>query len=239
MKLQNKTKLSHHDLSANAHGRWYGDACGAAFAMELVGERWTLLIVRELMLGGRRFSDIRASLPAISAKVLTERLERLETVGVLVRRKLAPPAPAQLYELTNWGYALEPAMQALGRWSVRSPLHDPTLPISPVSFMLSLRTMYFVNDAGGMTMTVLFEVGGERLVARLLGGELTVARAGDDTGPFDITFSAPTVNALLGVFYGKRTVAECGVTIADDSGMAARFTDLFRLPPKAAPPSLS
>ena len=69
MKLQKETK---------AHGKWYGDACGAAFALELIGERWALLIVRELMLGPRRFSDLRASLPGISAKVLTERLEGLE-----------------------------------------------------------------------------------------------------------------------------------------------------------------
>ena len=77
MKLQNETKV---------HGKWYGDACGTAFAMELVGERWSLLIVRALMLGARRFSDIRASLPGISAKVLTERLGSLDEAGVLVRR---------------------------------------------------------------------------------------------------------------------------------------------------------
>ena len=83
MKLQKETE------SQEKHGKWYQDACGTAFAMELIGERWSLLIVRELMLGGRRFSDLRASLPGISAKVLTERLASLEQAGVLVRRN--PP----------------------------------------------------------------------------------------------------------------------------------------------------
>ena len=115
MKLQNKTILSQE-----AHGRWYEDACAAAFAMELIGERWSLLIVRELMLGPRRFSDIRAELPGLSAKVLTERLARMEEIGVLVRRKLPPPAATQVFELTEWGYGLEEVMQVLGRWSVRS-----------------------------------------------------------------------------------------------------------------------
>lgn len=79
MKLQKETE---------SHGKWYQDACGTAFAMELVGERWSILIIRELMLGGRRFSDLRASLPGISAKVLAERLAGLEAARVLVRRKL-------------------------------------------------------------------------------------------------------------------------------------------------------
>ena len=93
MKLQKETKGQEGKL----HGRWYGDACGTAFALELIGERWSLLIVRELMLGGRRFSDIRARLPGISAKVLAERLASLEAAGVLVKRQLTDPVPAALH----------------------------------------------------------------------------------------------------------------------------------------------
>ena len=106
MKVQKVTKKS-----KQVHGRWYGDACGTAFAMELVGERWSLLIVRELMLGGRRFSDIRASLPGISAKVLAERLDSLEAAREVVRRQLPAPGKVQVYELTEWGYAAEPLIQ--------------------------------------------------------------------------------------------------------------------------------
>src|ERR671939_321016 len=88
--------------------RRYGDACAAAHALDLVGERWALLVMRELMLGPKRFSDLRADLPGLSANVLTQRLESLESSGLLVRRKLPPPASAQVYELTPWGYAVEP-----------------------------------------------------------------------------------------------------------------------------------
>src|SRR3954449_5481225 len=117
--------------------RTYEDACAAAHALDLVGDRWALLVMRELMLGPKRFSDLRASLPGISANVLTQRLEGLETAGVLVKRKLPPPAAAQVYELTEWGYESEPIFQALGRWAARSPTHDPSLPLSAVSLFLS------------------------------------------------------------------------------------------------------
>src|ERR1700754_4619631 len=121
--------------------RLYDDACGMALALELVGERWVPLILRELMFGPRRFGEIKRGLPGVSANVLTQRLEGLEAAGVLVRRKLPPPASVQVYELTEWGKGSEAAMSALGRWAVRSPLHDPRLPLSGASLMMSFRTM--------------------------------------------------------------------------------------------------
>ncbi|MEN9061812.1 winged helix-turn-helix transcriptional regulator [Ponticoccus litoralis] len=101
MKKQKVTKSA-----TSPHGRWYADACGTAFGLELLGERWAMLIVRELMFGPRRFSDIRAELPGLSSKVLTERLAGLETNGVVLRSTALQPAPAQLYGLTEWGYAV-------------------------------------------------------------------------------------------------------------------------------------
>src|SRR3954469_9371778 len=97
--------------------RSYDDACGAAHALDLVGERWALLVMRELMLGPKRFPDLRADLPGTSPNVLPQRLEGLEAAGVLVRRKLPPPASVQVYELTPWGYESEPIFQTLGRWA--------------------------------------------------------------------------------------------------------------------------
>src|SRR3546814_4714587 len=93
------------------------------------------------MFGGRRFTDLRAGLPGISAKVLTERLEGLERAGVVQRRQLPPPAATQIYELTEWGYQAEDAIKALGRWAAASPDHDTTLPLSAASLMMSFRTM--------------------------------------------------------------------------------------------------
>src|SRR5881628_1732882 len=97
--------------------RRYHDACGTAHALDLIGERWALLVMRELMLGPKRFSDLKGDLPGISANVLTQRLEGLETTGLVRRRRLPPPAAAQVYELTDWGYEAEPIVQELGRWA--------------------------------------------------------------------------------------------------------------------------
>jgi len=228
MKLQKETD------SAEKHGKWYADACGTAFAMELVGERWSMLIVRELMLDGRRFSDLRASLPGISAKVLSERLAGLERAGVLAKRKLPPPAAAQVYELTEWGYLAEPAIQELGRWAARSPEHNPQLPLSPVSFMLSLRTMIDREAAKSLALTVGVTVGGESFVADLKGGEMPVRRA--EPGEGEVTFAADAPLPLLRVFYGTQPLEEAeregGVRITGDRELARRFVALFALPEK-------
>ena len=228
MKLPKETK------ALSDHGKWYQDACGTAFAMELVGERWSMLIVRELMLGGRRFSDLRASLPGISAKVLTERLAGLEQAGVLVRRKLPPPAASQVYELTEWGYLAEPAIQELGRWAARSQQHDSTLPLSPVSFMMSLRTMLDQEKARAIEGVIGFDTGGEQFVGRLADGALPIVR--EDIVGADTVFRAATPMELAALFYGKVPPGEWerepGRKIEGDRVLARRFIDLFWLPDK-------
>lgn len=219
MKLQKETKL---------HGRWYDDACGTAFALELVGERWSLLIIRELMLGPRRFSDLRATLPGISAKVLTERLATLADANVLTRHKLPPPAASQVYELTEWGYSAETIIQELGRWAATSPLHDPTLPLSAVSFMISLRTMLDRQRAGQWGATLGFGIGEDSFVARLADGELPIERGAPDGA--DCIFTAAEAPQLAAVFYGKLPPSEVGASIEGDTEVAERFVDLFHLP---------
>ena len=224
------------DTSTQAalHGRWYRDACGAAFAMELVGERWTLPIVREMMLGPRRFNGLRASLPGISAKILTERLGSLEASGIVRRAELPPPASIKVYALTEWGLALEPVMQELGRWAVRSPGHDPFLPLTPVAFMLSLRTMIEPARIGALALRVVFDVAGQAFVGTLGRGELGIAPAGEEVGAVDLRFAAETATDFLPVFYGKRSAEEAGgrLSIEGDPALAARFIDLFALPRK-------
>jgi DNA-binding HxlR family transcriptional regulator len=224
MKLRKVT-----EQARTLHGRWYGDACGTAFGLELLGERWSLLVVRELMFGPRRFTDIRANLPGISAKVLTERLAGLEASGV-VRRTTAPePAPAQLYGLTDWGYAAEPIIQELGRWAAASPLHDPTLPLSPVSFMLSLRTMLYVEGARGKQITACFAIGTARFTARLADGAMPVER-GEAASP-DLHFGASSAPPLAAVFYGDAIPDTVGVRATGDGELTQWFIGLFNLPP--------
>ena len=174
--------------------RWYEDACAAAHALDLVGERWALLVMRELMFGPKRFSDLRASLPVISASVLTQRLEGLEAAGVLTRRKLPPPASVQVYELTEWGRESEPIFQALGRWGARSPVHDPTLPFSAASLLLSLRTMLYPARASGLDVRVGFRLGEEEFLGHLAEGRIGFER-GDLDGADLIFEGAPPVLA--------------------------------------------
>lgn len=233
MKLPKET-----DSPQSTHGRWYEDACGTAFAMELIGERWSMLILRELMLGGRRFSDLRAALPTISAKVLTERLARLEAEGILLRRKLPPPAATQVYELTEWGYLAEPAIQELGRWAARSPRHDPRLPLSPVSLMLSMRTMLVPEAAEGFAARIGFAVAGEEFVAELAGGQLLIRRGEASEGDALFRMAAPL--PLLRLIYGHQRLedveADGGLAVEGNRELARRFAGCFSLPPKIAPP---
>lgn len=228
MKLLNDT-----NMGSGTHGKWYDDACGTAFALELIGERWSLLIVRELMFGGRRFTDLRGGLPGISARVLTERLEGLERTGIVCRRQLPPPASVQLYELTPWGYAAEDAIKALGRWAAASPAHDPTLPLSAASLMLSLRTMYDAGRAGAFAATGAIRVGAEEFRVEIADGDLHIARGAPEKP--DFTFAAPTATPIAMAVYGKipnEELAGMGLAATGDHAAIARFVDLFHLPEK-------
>ncbi|WEK47671.1 MAG: winged helix-turn-helix transcriptional regulator [Candidatus Andeanibacterium colombiense] len=235
MKLQNET-TSDNAPSDEAHGRWYGDACGTAFAMELVGERWSILIIRELLLGGRRFSDLRRALPAISAKVLTERLVRLEAAEVLTRRRLAPPAAVQIYELTEWGRHAEPAIIELSRWALRSPRHDPTLWLSPVALMLNLRTTMDPGAARALSATMRFEIGEDHFSARLADGELVLARTQDGDAAPDFTVWIAKPLAFLRLVYGRQPLtaleAEGDLRVTGDVELAKKVFAAFSLPQK-------
>ena len=189
--------------------------------------------MRELMLGPKRFSDLRADLPGISANVLTQRLEGLEAAGVLVRRKLPPPASAQVYELTPWGYESEPIFQALGRWAARSPQHDPTLPLSAVSLFLSFRTMLDAERARGLAARIGFRIGAETFLARLARGHIDIER-----GPLervDVVFAGAAPAIAAAVYGGQPLTAleRAGMlAVEGDRALAERFVTLFPLPPK-------
>ena len=213
--------------------RSYDDACGVAHALDLVGERWALLVIRELMLGPERFSDLRENLPGISANVLTQRLVGLEQVGLLIKRKLPPPAAVQVYELTPWGYECEPIFRTLGRWAARSPRHDPTLPVSAVSIVLSMRTMFDATRAKGITANIGFRLGEESFLAHLADGRFDIARG--DAGSADAIFTG-TARYLAAAIYGGVPLAALekkgSLTVAGDRTLAERFVTFFPLPPK-------
>lgn len=216
--------------------RWYDDACGSAHAMELLGERWSLLIVREMMFGPRRFGDIRAALPGLSANVLTQRLETLERRGIVVRSKLPPPASVQVYGLTEWGMEADQLLMVLGAWAARSPGHDPTLPLSKTSLMLSFRTMFQPGRAH-MDMIVGFRFGEEAFRVSIADGTLTPTRTGIDDA--DVTFTA-TPEVVASYIYGKVPLADLegdgAIAIKGEREKATAFQNLFILPSKAERP---
>ena len=215
--------------------RQYDDACGLAHGLELVGERWALLVMRELFFGPRRFSDLRADLPGISANVLTQRLEGLEASGIVRRRKLPPPASVQVYELTEWGSEAEPIFQTLGRWAARSPAHDPTKPFSASSLMLSMRTLFDPRRAKTLAARIGFVSGGQHFVAKIASGAFDVAHG--DVAVCDATFTgrAPVIAAAIYGGQALETLEAAGaLTIDGERRLARKFVTLFPLPVKVA-----
>src|SRR5215216_3509915 len=133
-----------------ARTRSHRDGCGIAHASELLGQRWALLVVRELLLGPKRFTDLRTGIPDVSPNVLGQRLRELEQAGIVRKRKLAPPAAAQVYELTEWGAQLEPAVLALGRWASGSPSFPRDAKMGPDSLVLALKATFDPGPAEGL-----------------------------------------------------------------------------------------
>jgi DNA-binding HxlR family transcriptional regulator len=207
--------------------RQYDDACGLAHALELIGERWAMLVLRELAYGPRRFSELKADLPGISANVLSQRLAELEARSLVRRVRLPPPASVQVYEATEWGLEATPVIASLGRWAARSPLHDPTLPMSHVSFMMSLQTLLSPERSRGIEARFGFRMGDIGYVAILHGGRLEIERR--DPEGCDVTF-AGTPTQLVAAIHGGLGLETVEVT--GDMDLAKRFVTLFPLPPK-------
>ncbi len=211
--------------------RSYEDGCATAHALDLIGERWALLIVRELILGPKRFTDLRTGLPSISPNVLTQRLEELEEAGIVRRRKLAPPAAAWVYELTEWGLQLEQVIMALGRWGARSPQLMQGHPLSIDALVLSFRTMFDSAAAGDFNARIELHIGEDRFHAEIANGDMQLNR-GLSVRPDAIIEAAP--DALVAVAYGGRKLAEAvrdgDVRVEGDKAVAKRFFAMFPLP---------
>ena len=213
--------------------RGYGDGCAMAHGLSLIGERWALLVVRELMLGPKRFTDLRAGLQGISPNVLTQRLEELERAAIVRRRKLSPPAAAWVYELTEWGLELESVIMALGRWAARSPFL-PEGGLNVDSLILSFRTMFDPHAAEGFTATIELRIGEERFHARVARGRMELIRGTADRP--DAVIEADS-NTLASVVYAGRKLADAlrsgDLKVEGDKSAAKRFLALFPLPVRA------
>jgi DNA-binding HxlR family transcriptional regulator len=209
--------------------RRYDDACGLAHALELIGERWAMLILRELAYGSRRFSELKADLPGISANVLTQRLTELEERGLVRKARLPPPASVQVYEATPWALEVAPVIGKLGKWAARSPLHDPTLPLSHAAIMMSLQTMLDPERARGLEGRFGFRFGEIDYSATLREGDLHVLRGAEEDRDVIMT---TTPEELAAVIYGGAPIET--IRVEGDLELARRFVTLFPLPDKAA-----
>jgi DNA-binding HxlR family transcriptional regulator/putative sterol carrier protein len=174
--------------------RTYGDGCGIAHALDLVGERWALLVVRELLLGPKRFTDLKRGLPNASPNVLSERLRELEGAGVVERDTLPPPAGSRVYALTKWGRELEGIVISLGRWAGRSPSLPSDAPIGADSVALALKARFDGAAAEGVTSSYALRLGEDRFRVAVSGDTIEVAR-GDADRP------DATIDAEPGGFY--------------------------------------
>ncbi|MGH3620386.1 MAG: winged helix-turn-helix transcriptional regulator [Sciscionella sp.] len=217
-----------------ATNRSYHDACGIAHALDLVGERWALLVVRELVLGPKRYTDLHADLPGISTNVLSHRLDELEQAGVLRRRRLPPPAGSSVYELTDWGQQLEPIISQLGRWGARSPSRPWDAHLSATSLILSLRANFDSHASDGTLASYELRFGENRFHAKVADGQFEVTRGSAEAPDATIEANPVTLAALI---YGGRDLAEAvrsnDLSFHGDKSAVERFLTLFPLPEPA------
>ncbi|MBM7774526.1 DNA-binding HxlR family transcriptional regulator [Actinokineospora baliensis] len=208
--------------------RSYADGCATAHALDLVGERWALLVVRELLLGPKRFTDLRAGLPGIGPNVLAQRLRELNQAGVLHRRELSWPSGVHIYELTDWGHGLDGVIFALGRWGLRSPTLPPEAPVSTDGHVLSLRLLFDRSAAAGLVLTLGLHLDQDPFRVEIADGTLALARGDTDNPDAAIHTTVTTFDALLrdGGHFAE-ALRRGWLTVRGDLRTAALFPILF------------
>jgi DNA-binding HxlR family transcriptional regulator/putative sterol carrier protein len=215
--------------------RSYGQFCGLAHALELVGERWALLVVRDLIPGPKRFTDLRRGLPRIPTNILSARLKELEGAGVIRRRLLPRPAGSVVYELTDYGAELEDVVLRLGLWGARSLANPgPEDVLTKDSVIVALRATFRPEHARGLEAAYELRLGDVVVHARVGDGALEVGE-GPLAEPDLVVETGPDLRALLaGELSPDDAVAEGRVHLSGDPGLLARFVEVFHIPPRPA-----
>jgi DNA-binding HxlR family transcriptional regulator len=213
-----------------AKTRTYGDPCGIARALDVVGERWALLVVRELLLGPKRFTDLRAGLPNLSPDVLSQRLRELEAAAIVKRATLPPPAGSKVYELTERGREVEPVVLALGRWGSSAAFAPDANEIGVDSTILGLKTMLDPEAAEGADLEVELRLREQPFRVREHGGDIEIARGNAEDPDAVLTTSPGTLAALLWQGLHLRQAERSGsAEVQGDRRALARFLRLFPL----------
>ena len=211
--------------------RKYDDGCAVAHALDLVGERWALLVVRELLLGPKRFTDLLVGVRGASPDVLTQRLRDLTEAGVVRRRRLGTPTAAWVYELTTWGADLGPIVVGLARWASHSPGMRYDAPLGTDSAVLSLEALFDPAAAAGLDATIALHLGDEWFRLRIANSQLAVTRA--ETERPNATIDTNT-NTLLSLLRANRllddALANGELRLAGDRALVGKFMRLFPTP---------
>lgn len=206
--------------------RSYGDPCGIARALDAIGERWALLIIRELMLGPKRFTDLRDGLAGASPNVLSQRLRDLESSGVVRRRTVGAP----VYELTDWGRELHPILLQLGRWGARSSAR-PEGVLSVDALMLALESTFVADREPELRATWELRIGEERFSVSVDRGAIAITRGAPRKPDAVLETDATTLRALV---FGDRKLEDSPVELQGDKRVARTFFRLFARPSPAA-----
>jgi DNA-binding HxlR family transcriptional regulator len=214
--------------------RSYGQICGLSRALEIVGERWALLIIRDLLVGPKRFTDLRQGLPRIPTNVLSARLKELEQAGVLQRRILPRPATAVVYELTDYGRELDDILLALGRWGAQSMgVPDPDDIYTADGLMMAMRASYQGSDGAAQPspdrVSYELRVAGIVITVTVQDGQLVIAdgsqpdpdlviEAGDAFGPL-----------LMGRISPTEALQSGSIRVTGDPELLSEFASTFRI----------
>jgi DNA-binding HxlR family transcriptional regulator len=220
-----------------ARTRPHLDGCGIAHASELLGQRWALLVVRELLLGPKRFTDLRAGIPDVSPNVLSERLREFERSEILRRRKLPPPAAAWVYELTDWGAQLEPAVLALGRWASGSPSFPRDAEMGADSAVLALKSTFDAAAAEGIDATYELVLDDLPFRVAVADGRFEAERGQADQPDATIRTDPGTIREL--VFRGRSLTDALRAGDVEIEGDRPAVTRLIRLLASAQRPAAS
>jgi DNA-binding HxlR family transcriptional regulator len=208
--------------------------CPIAHTLSLVGERWALLIVRELLRGPKRYTDLGLGLPGIGTNVLATRLRELETAGVVRRRKLPPPAASMVYELTEYGAQLEEVLNAAARWGARSlGLPGPDDRLEPEWGVNAFRALFYPERARGLTETYVIRVDESVFTVRVEDGHLDAEVGATDGADADMAMDMPTFYVLAsGEVAAAEALADGRMRLDGDADAAARFFEIFSFAPR-------
>jgi DNA-binding HxlR family transcriptional regulator len=211
--------------------RTYGDRCGVARALDIVGERWALLVVRELLLGPKRFTDLRAGLPHVGPDILAQRLRELEQSGIVRRGELPPPAASRIYELTERGRALEPVVLALGRFGSVAPFPPGEAQIGVDAVVIALKSLFAPRGADGRAASYELRLGEQRFRLDIADGRIEVERGAAPAPDATIETDPGTLAAVLWHGRDLDEARRAGdVAIEGDHRAVTRFLALFPLP---------